>query len=853
MLDQIYNAEQVEKKWQEYWEKEKVFKFNPESKKPIFSIDTPPPTVSGNMHIGHSFMYSQMDFIARYKRMSGFELFYPFGTDDNGLATDRLIEKIKNVKSALMDRNAYIKLCLDTLNEIRPDFISDWKRAAISCDYDIFYSTINDHCRKLSQKSFIDLYKMGREYRKEGPTIWCAECGMAIAQVEMKDKELESKFHEIIFKLENGKKSKDTKDKDTKGNDIAIDIVIATTRPELIPACVALFAHPDDERYKSLFGKKAKVPLFDYSVPIMASDRAKPDKGTGILMCCTFGDQDDIEHYKAFNLPLRQAITKDGKMTEITGKYKDLKIRKAREAIVADLKAAGLHVGETKIKHNVNVHERCGTEIEIMNSKQWFIKYLDLKDEFLRLGREMKWYPGFMINRYENWINGLQWDWSLSRQRHYGVPIPVWYCAKCGQEVLADEKQLPVDPLADKPLVNKCPDQKCGHDKFIPEKDVLDTWATSSLTPQIAASLFPKMYNKLYPMNLRPQAHDIISFWLFNTVVKSYLHEKKAPWDEIMISGWVLDPLGDKMSKSKGNVIEPRAVMEKYSADALRFWAASSKLGEDLAYQEKELVSGKKTITKLWNAAKLVYMNLEGYNLDNINKNNRNNHINNNGNIEFDELELMDKWLFLKFNNAVKEATELWDDYNFSEARKVIELFFWRDFCDNYLEIVKHRLYNAEYNTDKDKSSKPRLSAQHTLYNVLLGVLKLFAPIMPFITEELYQAKYANADKKNGKESASAKSLHLTNWPAHDKKMKHEVAEQAGELAINIISEVRKYKATNQMSLKQELAKIVVESPVDLKKLKKQELEAWKIDVVNTIKAKEFEIKPSKEFKIRIG
>lgn len=818
MLDQVYEAEQVEKKWQEYWEKEKVFKFNPESKKPIFSIDTPPPTVSGKMHIGHSFMYSQMDFIARYKRMSGFELFYPFGTDDNGLATDRLIEKMKNVRSALMDRSAYIKLCLDTLNEIRPDFISDWKRAAISCDYDIFYSTINDHCRRLSQKSFIDLYKMGREYRKEGPTIWCAECGMAIAQVEMKDKELESKFHDIVFKLEDEKKGESGKGK---------DIIIATTRPELIPACVAIFAHPDDERYKSLFGKKAKVPLFNYSVPIMASDRAQPDKGTGILMCCTFGDQDDIEHYKAFNLPLRVAISKDGKMTELTGKYKDLKIRKAREQIVADLKEAGLHKGETKIKHNVNVHERCGTEIEIMNSKQWFIKYLDLKDEFLRLGREMKWYPDFMINRYENWINGLQWDWSLSRQRHYGVPIPVWYCAKCDQEILADEKQLPVDPLTDKPLMKKCPNPKCNHDKFIPEKDVLDTWATSSLTPQIAASLFPKMFNKLYPMNLRPQAHDIISFWLFNTVVKSYLHEKKAPWKEIMISGWVLDPLGEKMSKSKGNIIEPRAVMEKYSADALRFWAASSKLGEDLAYQEKELVSGKKTITKLWNAAKLVFMNLEGYDADK-------------DNIKFDELELMDKWLFLRFNNAVKEATDFWNSYNFSEARKVAELFFWRDFCDNYLEIVKHRLYNNE------TQSSQRLSAQHTLYNIFLGVLKLFAPIMPFITEELYHVKYAK--KKDG-----AKSLHLTNWPAYDGRMKHETAEQAGELAINIISEVRKFKAAGQMSLKQELAKVAVESPIDFKKFKKQELESWKSDIINTIKAKEFEIKHGKEFNIVIG
>lgn len=826
MLEQNYDAEKIEKKWMEYWENEKVFKFNPESKKPIFSIDTPPPTVSGNMHIGHAFSYAQQDFIARYKKMRGFELFYPFGTDDNGLATDRLVEKLNNVRSALMPRKEYIELCLKTLEKIRPDFIYDWKRIGMSCDFEVFYTTINDHCRKLSQKSFIELYKMGREYRKEGPTIWCAECGMAIAQVEMKDKELESKFHEIVFKIEDGKKGKGSKEgKEKEGN----DLIIATTRPELIPACVAIFAHPDDDRYKPLFGKKAKVPLFDYYVPILASERAKPDKGTGILMCCTFGDQDDIEHYKAFNLPLRVAITKDGKMTELAGKYKDLKIRRARDAIVEDLKAAGLHKGETKIKHIVNVHERCGTEIEIMNSKQWFIKYLDLKDEFLRLGREMNWYPDFMINRYENWINGLQWDWSLSRQRHYGVPIPVWYCSKCDQEVLADEKQLPVDPLADKPLVKKCPNPKCGHDKFIPEKDVLDTWATSSLTPQITASLFPKVFNKLYPMTIRPQAHDIISFWLFNTVVKSYLHEKKAPWKEIMISGWVLDPLGEKMSKSKGNIIEPRAVMEKYSADALRFWAASSKLGEDLAYQEKELVSGKKTITKLWNAAKLVFMNLEGYDAEK-------------DRVKFDELELIDKWLFLRFNKAVKEATDFWDNYNFSEARKVAELFFWRDFCDNYLEIVKRRLYTA------DIESKQRLSAQHTLYNIFLGVLKMFAPIMPFITEELFQAKYAGL-KAGSKDS---KSLHLTAWPAYDDKMKYELAEQAGELAINIISEVRKYKASKQMSLKQELAKVMVESPVDFKKLKKEELEAWKDDIISTVKAKEFDIETGNELNVRI-
>jgi valyl-tRNA synthetase len=472
-----------------------------------------------------------------------------------------------------------------------------------------------------------------------------------------------------------------------------------------------------------------------------------------------------------------------------------------------------------------------------MNSKQWFIKYLDLKDEFLRIGREMKWYPDYMINRYENWINGLQWDWSLSRQRHYGVPIPVWYCEKCDQEILADEKQLPVDPLTDKPLVKKCPNPKCGHDKFVPEKDVLDTWATSSLTPQIAASLFPKLYGRLYPMTLRPQAHDIISFWLFNTVVKSYLHEKKAPWDEIIISGWALDPKGEKMSKSKGNIIEPRAVLAKYCADAMRFWAASSKLGEDVAYQEKELVTGKKTITKLWNAAKFCYQHLEGYDDEANDRDNRNR--NKKQKIKFDELEFIDKWVFLRFNNAVKAATGFWDAYNFSEARKVAEQFFWHDFCDNYLEIAKHRLYNA------DKKSKLRLSAQFTIYHVFLGILKLFAPLMPYITEELYQTEYA-------KEKNSAESLHVQSWPVFDKNMKDELAEQAGELAINIIGEVRKHKAANKMSIKAEIGKVLVESPVDLKKLKESVLKGWKADVLNTIQAKELEIKQGKELKVEI-
>ncbi|MFH0830233.1 MAG: valine--tRNA ligase, partial [Candidatus Aenigmatarchaeota archaeon] len=536
-LAQRYEHNEVEPRIRKFWADKGVFSFNPKTTKKIFSVDTPPPTISGKMHLGHACSYTQQDFMVRFKRMQGFEIFYPFGTDDNGLATDRMIEKMKGVKSAEMGREEYVKLVLKALEEIRPAFVEDWKKLGVSCDFSYYYTTIDEHSRRISQKSFIDLYDMGREYRKESPTLWCPECRMAIAQVEMKDKEISSVFNDIIFKID-GK-----------------DVAIATTRPELLPACVAVFVHPDDKRYEKLVGKKAKVPLLGFDVPVLKDERVEQEKGTGIVMCCTFGDQTDIEWYLAHKLPLKMVLTREGRLNENAGKYAGLSIRQARKQIIEDLKAAGLLTKEEPIKHNVNTHERCGTEIEILNAKCWFIKYLDLKETFLELGKKMKWYPDFMQVRYQNWIKGLQWDWCISRQRHYGVPFPLWYCKKCGEVMLADEKDLPVDPTSSKPK-KKC---KCGSADFEPETDVMDTWATSSLSPQLCLQLVKdeKVRKKMYPMSLRPQAHDIITFWLFNTVVKSWLHFKTIPWTDIAISGYVLDPHGQKMSKSKGNVIDP--------------------------------------------------------------------------------------------------------------------------------------------------------------------------------------------------------------------------------------------------------------------------------------------------------
>jgi len=759
-LPKTYNSHEAENKWLAYWEKEKIYHFNSKSKKKIFSVDTPPPTVSGKMHIGHSFSYSQEDFIVRYKRMRRHEVFFPFGTDDNGLATDRLIEKIKSVKSAAMDRKEYVQLCLKTLEEIRPDFVQDWKHLGISCDYSLFYSTINEHCQRVSQQSFIDLYKKGLEYVKEAPTLWCPECHMAIAQVELEDKQLKSYFNDIIFTV-NGDK-----------------LIIATTRPELLPACVAIFYHPDDKRYTKYKGKKATVPLFNFNVPILPDKRADPTKGTGIVMCCTFGDQTDMEWYFAHNLPLKTAISPFGKMTELAGTYQGLSIKEARKAIIDDLKKEGLLVSQKEIMHAVNVHERCGTEIEILHSRQWFIKYLDKKNMMVDAGNTLHWHPEHMKNRYDNWVKGLQWDWCISRQRHYGVPIPVWYCKKCEEVLLPDEKQLPVDPLRDTPP-HACP--KCSSKEYVPEKDVLDTWATSSLTPQIAAQLVPEAYDKIYPMSFRQNSHDIITFWLFNTLVKSQLHDKKNPWNEVMITGWVLDQHGKKMSKSKNNVIDPREVWGKYCVDALRFAAAGTKLGEDYPFQEKDVVTGQKTVTKLWNASLFSLMHLKDY--DEKNK--------------IKKLEAFDAWVLSKLQKVIRACTESLESYEYSKAKAETDKFFWQTLCDQYLEIVKDRLYNS------DKRGKDaRASGQYALHVSLVSTIKLFAPFLPYITEEIYHLSFADQDMQ--------KSVHQSSWPDSHEKLIDEKIEQVGDALVEVISLVRKAKSEKNISLKEPVKELVI-------------------------------------------
>jgi len=550
--------------------------------------------------------------------------------------------------------------------------------------------------------------------------------------------------------------------------------------------------NPNDERYKKYIGQNVIMPLTNAKIELTTDDMIDPEFGTGVVYFCSSGDAQCVDWVTRH--PVKNMIyllNFDGTMNEKAGAYKGLTIPETRKTIVEDLNKLGVIKKIEPLMHAVNVHERCGTDVEYMVSKQYYIRYLDLKEDFIKYGRKIKWHPGHMRSRYENWIHGLKWDWNISRQRHFGVPIPVWYCKKCNETVTADEKQLPVDPLVDSP-VHKC---KCGSDEFIGEKDVLDTWATSSLTPDIAIGLFDGkgLQKRLHPMNLRPQAHDIITFWLFNTVVKSYFHHKNVPWHEVMISGWALDPHGKKMSKSKGNVVDPRETIKKYSADALRFWAAGSRLGDDLPFQDKDLVTGSKFITKIWNASKFAFMHLEDYNGEKPSK-----------------LEPVDMWILSKLSKVVDASTENFKNYEYMHTKLETETFFWHTFCDNYLELIKDRVYNAEA-----RGKDARLSAQYALYNSLLTIIKLMAPIMPFITEELYQLYFKNHEKE--------KSIHISKWP--EPGMVDEHAEHIGDFVVSVVEFVRKQKTERKVSLKAPVKKLTIKSKVGEKDFDSVELE----------------------------
>ncbi len=749
MLDKKYKAIEKEEKWISYWKENKVFKFN-ENGKEVFSIDTPPPTVSGNIHIGHIFSYSQTEMIARYKRLRGYNVFYPFGFDDNGLASERLVEKKLKKRAHQIGREEFTKKCLEITKEYEDDFKDLFTKMGVSTDWSLTYQTISPKTSKISQLSFLDLVNKNKVYKASSPALWCTECLTTFAQAELETKNMDSIFNYIEFKTKDGEKFN-----------------IATTRPELLPAIVAIFINPEDDKNKYLIGKTAVIPVVNLEVPIMSDELVEKDKGTGIVMCCTFGDQTDIEWWNKYKLPLKHILTDYGTIKSEVPNYGGLKIKEARVKIIEDLKKVGALIKEDPLNHEVQTHERCGNPVEYSVMDQWFIDVMNHKKDFLKIGNNINWHPTYMKARYDDWVESLAWDWCISRQRYFGIPFPVWYCEKCNEIIYAKEEKLPVNPLVDKPHLDKCP--KCNHDAFIPEKDVMDTWATSSVTPLINMKYKEEnnLEHILKPMSLRTNASDIIRTWDFYTIVKSFYHFNEKPWENVMISGFVMAGKGEKISKSKNNAgSDPFQLIKDYSADAIRYWAASGRLGTDIAFSEETLKRGKKLINKLYNASKLIEMHIQDYE-----------------DKEFNDFEYFDKWILEKYTTMEKKYLNYLDNFEIGLALNILEKFFW-NFCDNYLEIVKHRLYRPE-----EFGKRARYSGQKTIYFLLYKILQNFSIYFPFVTEEIYKVIY--------NENVS---IHTTEIIKSKYNFKEEL--KFGDQLLEIISILRGVKTNNNVSLK---------------------------------------------------
>ncbi|MCM1001675.1 valine--tRNA ligase [Wolbachia pipientis] len=790
MLEEKYSFKGIEAKNNILWENSKIYKWNGE-KGNTFTIDTPPPTISGKLHIGHIFSYCHTDFIARFQRMLGRDVFYPIGFDDNGLPTERLVEQTYKTRAKEVGREKFIEMCYEVIEKSKQEFKELFKSVGISYDWSLEYHTISKETVTLSQMSFIDLYNKGYAYRKMQPILWDPVDKTAIAQAEIEDKVFESSLSTIVFSTEENEQIK-----------------IATTRPELIPACVAVFCHPEDTRYTHLIGKTATVAITEEKVPIIADDKVKIDKGTGLVMCCTFGDELDIYWQQKHNLPMKIIIDQDGRISldlvcdnnrsqcqgtgmtreEATGMTSSvlngLKVKEARRRIIEILSEKGLLIESTSISHSVKCAERSGAPLEILPTYQWFIKTLEEKAKVLDKVKKCNWYPATMRKRMEVWIEGLNWDWCISRQRYFGVPFPVWYSKRKGEEgkiILAEVKDLPIDPLKDLPT---------GYSKeeIIPDQDVMDTWATSAITPQLSAlavnnelHLPNHRYDKIFPADLRSQSHEIIRTWAFYTILKAHYHANSLPWKNIMISGWCLADDKKKMSKSKGNVITPHVILETYGADLVRYWAANSRLGVDTVYSENIFRIGKRLVTKLWNASKFVSMFMEKHQTVSINS----------------ISETMDKWILSKLYKVIDRATNNLLQFEYCEALGAIEEFFWKDFCDNYLELVKKRAYGDGIN------SEANLSAKQGLTYVLNIILRLFAPFLPYITEEIYHQLY------------SYNSVHnQSNWPSKEELVYDKHSEEMGDNSVQILNLVRKIKADNNVSVKRLIKKLTIKANI---------------------------------------
>ena len=787
-LRTLYDQIAIEERWHRQWSP-KLYRYNPRSNKPIYSIDTPPRYVSAPLHIGHATSYAQIDFVARYKRMRGYNVFFPLCVDANGLPIEVAVERQLGKKSKELDRHAFVKRCEEFADRNMARVREQFTELGMSMDPSIFYRTDAPEYRRLTQISFIDLYKKGLIYRGEHPINWCPRCRTALADAEVEYRERDATLYYINFEVDGE------------------PLPIATTRPELIPTCQMVAIHPEDPRCGRWAGRVATTPL-GKKVDIVADSKVDPDFGTGVVMVCSIGDREDLEWIRKYDLPIQKGIDEGGKLTDVCGKYAGLSIKDGRGDIVSDLAGEGLLFKQEQLKQSVGTCWRCHTPTEFLISPQWFLRTLDQKKQVLEAADAMEWVPERMRLRLQRWVESLRWDWVISRQRYFATPIPLWICERCGQVVIAEKEQCYVDPTTDPPPVSCCP--QCGG-SLGGSEEVFDTWMDSSITPLYNAGWPNQQFKELYPMSLRPHAPDIIRTWTFYSILRCLLLAGERPFDTVMVSGFILAPDGRPMHASWGNVIDPLEILKENGSDALRYFAANCVLGEDTPFRWNDVKRGGKTLRKLWNVEEFIGRVVEGEG----------------GKIETIEgktprdLQMTDRWILTKYSALVESVTESMDRYRFSDALRATEFFMWHELADHYIEMAKSRAYAGDE------------GVRYTLYRIGLGIAQLLAPFFPHIAEEIYDRHYQQT------EGAKAKSIHLSRWPTPI--LRDEQASREGEIIKDIIQSVREWKSQRGIALSAPLDRIRVATSDPAV------IERGRVDILGTTHTKELVVSKDTE------